>query len=151
MNITRAEDVSNEIKRRVALIRIQNDAETDIGRDIMMGRRKLPGDDRAPCAVIFEGGDDVKDQPGRLPIVKIQQTYVIDGFDRCDPDNPDVKGHAMIRDMKRVIFSDGGNFNGLVPAVRYVGRDIGPRADGVAIVQARVVIEVEFSEDLRNP
>ena len=150
-NFNTAAAVSAEIKRRLQGILLTNACETDIGRDIMLGRRKLPGDDRPPCIVVLEGGDDPRDQPGRLPSVLISQAYVIDGFDICDPDDPNTKGHAIIRDLKRAIFKGDATLGGAVKSVTYLGRDIGPRADGVALVQARILISVEYVEDLTNP
>lgn len=148
---TRAADVSTEIIRRLRTIRIVNGYETEIGRDVLAGRRKIPGDDQPPCLIVLEGGDDVRDQPGRIPLVLISQSYVLDGFDKCDPDNPNTKGHAIIRDIKRAIFKGDANLGGAVKSVSYLGRDIGPRPDGVALVQARVTISVEFVEDLTSP
>lgn len=144
-------EISNEIKTRLQTILIANGSETDIGRDVTMGRRKLPGDDRPPCLMVFEGADDVRDQPGRIPSVLLSQQYVIDAFDKCDPDNPNVAALAMIRDVKKAIFKDGGTFGGKVKSVNYLGRDIGPRPDGAALVQARIMISVSFVEDLTNP
>lgn len=143
--------VSAEIKTRLSTIRKGTYFETDIGRDVMMGRRKVPGDDQPPCIQVFEGDDDVRDQPGRMPSVLISQQYVIDGFDACDPDNPNDKAQAMIRDIKRAIFRDGTTWGGKVKSVSYLGRDIGPRPDGVALVQARVLISVEYVENLAEP
>lgn len=150
-NYTKAADVSAEIKRRLQTMRLTNGCETDIGRDVMLGRRKIPGDDQPPCVIVLEGGDDVRDQPGRIPTVLISQSYVIDGFDKCDPNNPNTKGHSIIRDIKRAIFAGDATLGGAVKSVTYIGRDIGPRPDGVALVQARVMISVEFVEDLTNP
>ena len=71
---TRAADVSTEILHRLRTIRIVNGYETEIGRDVMAGRRKIPGDDQPPCLIVLEGGDDVRDQPGRIPLVLISQS-----------------------------------------------------------------------------
>jgi hypothetical protein len=149
----RAEDVADEVARRISLIRTANGSETDIGRTVMRGRRRLPGDDEPPCAVIIEGNDELEDSAGRSQTarIKVRQTFMVDGFDRCDPDNPNVKAHAIIRDIKRALFAGDRNFGGRVFEVVYRGRDIGPRPDGVALVQARVMIEVAFAEDLANP
>jgi hypothetical protein len=150
-NYNTAADVSAEIHRRLQGITLANGCETDIGRDILLGRRKLPGDDRPPCIVVLEGTDDPKAQPGRIPTVLVSQSYVIDGYDQCDPDNPNTKGHAIIRDLKRAIFATDATLGGAVRSVNYLGRDIGPRADGVALVQARILISVEYVEDLMHP
>lgn len=150
-NYTKAADVSAEILRRLRTILLTNGCETDIGRDVMAGRRKIPGDDQPPCLIVLEGSDDPRDQPGRIPSVLISQSYVLDGFDQCDPDNPNNKAHAIIRDIKRAIFKGDTTLGGAVKSVTYLGRDIGPRPDGVALVQARVMLSVEYVEDLTNP
>lgn len=146
-----AGEVSAELHARLSKILIAQGAETDIGRDVMMGRRKIPGDDQPPCIQVLEGLDNVMDQPGRIPSCLIAQEYQIDAFIPCDPDNPNMEAHAAIRDIKRAIFEGGSNWGGKVRKVNYLGRDIGPRPDGAALVQARVMISVEYVEDLTNP
>lgn len=148
-------EVAAEIKTRLQGIRLTNGCETDIGAQVFMGRRKLPGEaDDVPCTIVTEADDRVDDSPGRrlTAQIKVRQEYVIDGFDVCDPNNPNDKGHAMIRDIKRAIFANSNRMlDGKVFSVDYMGRDIGPRPDGVALVQARVMIAVTFAEDLSNP
>lgn len=157
--------VSAEIKARLsAILLVEADPladppveagiyETNIGREVMMGRRKIPGDDQAAlgCVQVIEGGDLVQSQPGRIPLVLISQQYLIDAFDTCDPDNPNDKALAMIRDIKRAIFKDGVTWGDKVKEVEYISRDIGPRPDGIALVQVRVTIAVRYVEDLANP
>ncbi|MEP6587140.1 MAG: hypothetical protein ABJA84_00080 [Polaromonas sp.] len=149
--LTSAGSIAAELNTRLSGIRLANGCETDIGRTVLRGRRKMPGDDEPPCIVLFEGGDDTKDQPGRVPQVLISQAYLIDGFDKCDPDNPNDAAHAMIRDIKRALFADGTTLGKRVRACNYLGRDIGPRPDGAALVQARVMISVEYIETLATP
>lgn len=149
----KSSEVAAEIVARLSTITVANGYETDIGLSIKRGRRKLPIESEVPCSVLIEGNDNVDDASGRIQtaLVKVTQPYLIDGFDVCDPDNPNDKAHAMIRDIKRVLFKDGRTFGGKVVEVTYQGKDIGPRADGAAFVQARVAIEVSFAEDLANP
>lgn len=151
MIYTKAGDIAAEIAARLALIRTTGGFETDIGRDVKRGRRKIPADDAPPCVVMFEGDDDPKDRPGRIPLVLVQQAYVLDAYDQCDPDNPNDQAHKMIRDLKRAIFAGDATLGGKVSKVMYIGRDIGPRPDGAALVQARVMLVVEYVEDLTNP
>ena len=151
MTFFTAGEVSAEIRARLQTILITNGFETDIGRDVMMGRRKIPADDQPPCIQVAEGLDQVKDQPGRLPQVLIDQDYHVNAFGPCDPDQPNDAAHAMIRDIKRAIFSDGTSFGDQVKKVSYRGRDIGPRPDGAALVQVQVMISVEFVETLASP
>ena len=149
--ISTAGAAAAEVARRLETILLTNNCETDIGRKVMLGRRRLPGDDELPCILIAEDGDSVTDRPGRVPQVLVQQPYIIDAFDQCDPDNPNLKAHAMIRDIKRAIFADGTTLGGMVKACDYFGRDIGPRPDGAALVQARVMIRLTFVETLAEP
>jgi len=151
MTYNKAGDIAAEIHTRLSRIRTVNGFETEVGRDVKRGQRKIPGDDAPPCIIILEGDDTPTDRPGRIPLVLIQQSYVLDAFDKCDPDNPNDQAHRMIRDMKRAIFAGDATLGGTVSKVVYLGRDIGPRPDGVALVQARVMIGVEFVEDLTNP
>lgn len=145
-----AEDIALEISARMATITEANDYETNIGSTVYRGKRKVE-DDATPCSVLVEGADTVTDRPGKLPSAAISQAYVLGGYKACDPDNPNDAAHAMIRDLKKAMFRDGGNFGGKVRKVDYRGRDIGPRTDGVAIVFALIEIAVEYVEDLTNP
>lgn len=150
--LSKSEDVSDAIVGRLANISAANGYETEIGTNIMRGRRKLPADDEPPCIQFVEGGDDFEDSPSRAnPTIMVTQVYVIDAYDACDANNPNVRAHAMIRDIKKAIFGDGRNLGGAVREVRYLGKDIGPRPDGAGFVQARVSINVTFVEDLSNP
>lgn len=146
-----AAGVSALIEARIAGISIANGYETDVGLRKFLGKRAVD-DSEAPCSVLIEGADDPTDSPGRKPTVLMSQRYVLGGYDLCDPDNPNTKAHAMIRDFKRAIFKpEDATFGGKVKHVYYRGRDIGPRLDGKAIVFALIEIDVEYVEDLSNP
>ncbi len=145
-----AELIALEISNRLSAIRVANGCETDIGATVYRGKRKVE-DDAAPCAVLVEGTDTIVDRPGKLPTVTIDQSYVLGGYVACDADNPNDAAHALIRDLKKAMFSDGGNFGGKVRSVNYKGRDIGPRTDGVAIVFALIEITVSYVEVLGQP
>lgn len=148
--LTTAAQIAAEIKARLSAITINEGAETDIGSRIFMGRAKI-GDDELPCISVIEGQDDPTDQPGRLPAVVLNQLYVINAYLECDADNPNDAAHAAIRDIKRAIYKDGSTFGEKVSKVTYRGRDIGPRPDGAAVVQAQVMISIKYAETLANP
>lgn len=149
--ITRAEDVSAELNLRCASRTKLLGAETDIGVRVLRGRRKLD-DDMVPCTVIVEGLDTPKmSESSRRATSQTQQSYVLVGYHKCDPDHPNDVGHAIIRDLKRAVFSDGTTLGERVRNVSYRGKDIGPRGDGVGIVSASIEVMVEFVEDLANP
>jgi hypothetical protein len=149
--ITSAEDLGDLIAERLATRTVAAGAETNIGRKVYQGRRKID-DEQVPCSAIIEGLDDVTQADSdRTPKITCWQTYTLVAYDKCDPDHPNKKAHAMIRDMKRAIFGDGATLGGKVMRVEYAGRDIGPRKDGVDIVMATVTIKVHYTENLMTP
>lgn len=148
---TRAEDVSNALFERLQTIRKPNGFETDIGQRVYKGRRNVD-ESQVPCLILIEGADTPTDRPGRLPSVAITQTYVVAAYvNVANPDNPNDDAHKALRDIKRAVFKDNATLDGKVLRVKYAGRDIGPRADGVPVVFVTVDLEVEFVEDLTNP
>jgi hypothetical protein len=152
--LTRSEDIAELIAARMGTIQTTNGAETDAGRIVYRGRRKIE-DTQVPCSVLVEGEDQPGEQSGRLMNCRIDQRYVLVAYDVCDPDNPNTKAHALLRDLKRAVFTSGGqpdmNFDKRVLKVVYRGRDIGPRADGGNIVMAVIEIDVEYVESLATP
>lgn len=149
-----AESISDELATRLAACRTSLGAETDLGAQVFRGRRRID-DDMIPCAVIIEGDDVPSRERGPYASVKLGQRYVTLAYLPCDPDHPNVAAHAGIRDMKRALFSTGGKpderLGGKVLRMQYLGRDIGPRADGAAFVVAAIEVEVEYAESLAAP
>lgn len=152
MPLTRAEDVSDEIEARLKTILLTNGNETNIGQRVTMGRQKQPVDSDLPCIQVFEAADNTEAEPGKLALTKVRVVYVIDAFDTCDPDAPNRQAHKMLRDIKRVIFTrEKKDLDGKVIKVHYLTKDIAPRGDGENSIQARIVIKVDYVEDLSNP
>lgn len=147
--LNKASEVADELATRLATITKANGFETDIGLRVFRGRRNID-DKAAPCAILIEGNDMPKSRPGKLNTYEIEQDYVLGGYVQCDPDHPNDAAHALLRDVKKVVFADD-NLGRKVKRVNYKGRDIGPRTDGVAIVMAIIEISVEYVEDLTNP
>ena len=77
MNIVllrRAEDVSEEVVRRVLLCTQAQGAETNLGAALYRGRRQID-DEMIPCASVIEGDDEIVEQKG--PEVTVRQKYAI--------------------------------------------------------------------------
>ena len=133
---------------------VANGYETDMGARLFRGRRHVD-DEMIPCVAIHEGDDTVRDGPTRSGDVSLAQEYTIFGYLACDPDQPNTAAHALLRDMKRAVFRTAGvadaRWGGAVRKVTYVGRSIGPRADGAAFVLAAIRIQVEYVESLVQP
>ena len=148
-----AEAIGEEIARRLALCTQVAGAESNLGAKVYRGRRKVD-DTMIPCVSLIEA-DDKPTQKGTGTSVEVAQHYVMFAYVPCDPSDPNTAAHAAIRDMKRAIFRTGGHasatWDRAVVRVHYLGRDIGPRADGAAFVVAAIEVSVEFIEDLASP
>lgn len=147
---SKASEIAADLFARVQGITTTKGSETNIGTRVFRGRRNVD-ETQVPCVVVIEGNDTPRDRPGRLPAASITQRFVLAAYVPCDPDNPNDAAHAALRDIKRAIFKDGGSWGGKVSRVSYMGRDIGPRADGRPIVFVTVDIDVDYVEDLTNP
>lgn len=151
--LQRAEDIGIELAARLAACTVAQGAETDLGAKVYRGRRRVD-DDMIPCVALIESVD----RPSPVNVrtqAKIDQRYEVYAYLPCDPDNPNDAAHAALRDLKRAIFRTGGvpdaKLGGKVREVVYLGRDIGPRADGAKFVVAAIEVGVEYVEDLANP
>lgn len=146
----RAEEVGLAIGEALAGITIANGAETDIGTAVHYGRTHIE-DHEIPCVSIMEGNDAVEHN-ARAPQVKVSQRYGLVAYVRiAEGQTPNSAAHAAIRDMKRSIFAGDGTFGRRAISTRYIGRNIGPRADGADIVLALIEIDVTYAENLVEP
>lgn len=154
---TRARDIALHLTGLLSGISVANGYETDIGLRVYRGKRKID-DSHVPCAALIEGEDKPGGTQGAAS-QQITQSYVLGGYAECDPDHPNDRAHQIIADIKKAIFtvvdptraetiSGSTTLGGRVKSVTYMGRDIGPRADGVAIVFAVVHIDIVFVEQL---
>lgn len=152
--LNKASDIAEYLTELLEGITIAQGYNTDIGTTVYRGRRKID-DEMIPCAVIIEGDDKPGENTNREAI-KITQSYVLGGYVACDPDQPNDAAHLVIKDLKKAIFKGGMlpngsvNFDRRVQSVKYTGRDIGPRADGKAIVFAVIFIDIDYAETLAD-
>ena len=151
--INSADELSLFIADLLKGITVAQGYETDIGTRVFRGRLKHD-EDLIPYCTLVEGEDRVQDE-GADKVV-IRQEFAVGAYLKCDPDNPNDAAHKAIRDIKQKLFSQGpgparGRMGNRVKKVTYMGKDIGPRADGKAIVFAVVHLEVLYSENLVSP
>ena len=151
----KSDDIAKYLTEVLQSITLANGYPVEFPR-VYRGRLKHD-EDRVPYAVLIEGEDRVGGDPANLKDVAITQDFVLGAYVTCDADNPNDAAHVAIRAIKKAVFTSdlarkqqagarGGN--GRVKSLTYKGKDIGPRADGKAIVFAVVHIEVTFAEDL---
>lgn len=144
-----ASAIAQHMTEVLRTITTANGYYTDIGAQrVFRGRRKID-DNHVPCAVLVEGDDKVIGT-GVPPNLNISQSYVVGGYVKCDPDNPNDAAHLVIKDLKKAFFAKGNELAKRVRKVEYVGRDIGPRADGEAIVFAVVHIDIEYVDHMES-
>lgn len=148
-----SESVAAEAVRRLSLCTTAQGAETDLAREVYQGRRKI-SDDMIPCVTLIEAQDTVN-RERRGTLVNVAQRYVAFAYVACDPRHPNTAAHAALRDMKRAVFTTAGaadwNWQRKVIDVEYLGKDIGPRADGQAFVVVAMEFAVHFVEDVAAP
>lgn len=144
-------DLGKHIATLLTEIRVANGYETDVGQRVFRGKLKHD-EDLVPYCVVVEGEDRPTDGAGDE--IAVRQQYAVGAYLKCDPDNPNDAAHQAIRDIRRVIFARGttpgarARLGNRVKRVRYLGKDIGPRADGRDIVFAIVHFEVEYVDNL---
>lgn len=153
--MNRAEDIANEVKRRLARITVANGFETDCGAFISNGNRYIDVS-HAPCVVLVEGADHPNDQTPVSGLLVLTQDYVVATVLACDTDHPNLAAHMALRDLKRAIFTtDDGlpdtTWGRSVESVTYRGRDIQPRTDGKAFVSTIMEFSVKYAEKLYAP
>jgi hypothetical protein len=149
----RAEDIGLAIKARFETLLTTNSAETDIGRVVYLGRRHFD-DTMIPGIALIEDPDEPARQH-RADEYQIVQVFTAFAYVACDPSNPNVAAHKALRDMKKALWNTDGKpdatLGGKVRSLVYRGREIGPRADGVAHVVAAIQFAVQYVEILSTP
>jgi hypothetical protein len=149
------EQIGAIIKARIESCTVANGAETDLGVKVYRGRRSID-DTMMPCASLIEAEESPVQADGRRRAdVKVETRVSAHAFVPCDPNDPNLAAHAAIRDLKRALFSTNGQadttLGGAVEQLRYLGSDIGTRADGAAFVTAIVDVAVTHFENLASP
>lgn len=148
-----SESIALEAVRRLALCTVAQGAETDLGAQVFQGRRKV-SEDMIPCVALIEAQDTVA-RERRGTLVSVSQRYIAFAYVPCDPSHPNTAAHAALRDMKRAVFTTAAvpdwNWQRQVLDVEYLGKDIGPRADGQAFVVVALEFAVHFTEDVARP
>lgn len=145
--------VAAEVKRRLETITLALGAETDVGRKVYQGKRTI---DKTllPCCTMIEG-DDVPARQNARTDYQVTQHFAVLAYLECDPDAPNAAAHAAIRSIKRALWTTDGKpdyrWGETVKTVEYLGKQIGPRADGEKFVLAIVEFSVDFVENIATP
>lgn len=150
---SKAAAIAAAVAARLSTITRVNGYHTDAGLYIWRGRTALDADE-LPSITLFELEDLVEEQritSASEPVAidtNLLLPFVIEASTHCDPDHPNVAGHALIADIKRAIFSGDLSWGSLASHTRYTGRTLGPREGGADIVTVTVQIRIGYTEDL---
>lgn len=144
------EAVSDTLEARIAQITVANGYETDIGLNVLVGKRKLAADDEIPCANIIDFAQNPKDlTKGAATDAYVEQRFLVVGTAACeDKDRPNATGHKILRDIKKAIWKDGTTWGGLVGQIKFTGSDMGMRPEGGDFMQGAVSLTVSYVERL---
>jgi hypothetical protein len=153
---SKAARITAAIAARLAAIRVANGYLTDAGQYVWHGRQAIDPN-TLPSTTLHEDEDLVErqrtgDQSSPATIdAGVLLPYIIEATDHCDPDNPNLTGHALVADIKRAIFADDLTWGGLAQKTLYTGRTLGPRPDGASMVTVTVRIQIAMAENLAQP
>lgn len=148
--LNKGSEIAEYLTEVLSQITRANGYHTDIGQRVLRGRRKID-DSYLPCVVIIEGEDKTTGEADSRMEIAVDQDYVFGGYAHCDPDNPNDVGHLIVKDIKKALWNravHSGNLGRRVRTFKYMGKDIGPRADGEPMVFAVVHAQARFAEAL---
>lgn len=128
------------LKVALETVTVAQGAETDLGVVVHRGRRSIDPE-QMPCCVLVEGGAEPQERRGGRNGAQyvMRAEYAAHAYVPCDPDNPNVAGHAAIRDLLKALFRDT-TLGGRLTDLSFVATDILPHVHG----QAFVLVIVEF-------
>lgn len=155
--MSKADTIAAAVAARLAGITKANGYATDLGLYVSRGSLAVDAD-KLPACTLIEQEDQVESQriidrkSGADPIdCHILMPFTIEATSLCDPDKPNIAGHALVADIKRAIFGGDLTWGGLASHTKYLGRTLGPRPEGANLVTATVQIRIGCNEDLANP
>lgn len=140
-----ADDIATTLVAKLMTIRTANGYATECGSQVFQGRRAISVE-QTPCVVIHEGDEKIDD--GTRRTFKNATDYVLEGFATCDADNPNVAARAIVKDIKRAVFTGDITFGSGVVRLEYLGRFIGENPAGTNYVSARVGIRVTYADHM---
>lgn len=145
------EAIGAALKTRLLTCTVAQGAETNLGAGVHRGRRHIDTE-AIPCSVLVEGASEpVERRRGRNgDQYVVAAPYAVHAYVPCDPDNPNIAGHAAMRDVLRALFRDP-SLGGLLTDLEFVGTDILPHVEGQAFVLAVVEFRASLHMVLSSP
>jgi len=143
--MSKANTIAAALAARLKLIRKAAGYHTNAGAVVYRGKQQLP-EDIADCITLFEGEEDAQQPKGEPYTVIAVQHFYAEGQTQCDPDNPDLAGHALVEDLLRALFTGDAKLDGLLSGpLTYTGRVIQPRLDGQNLVIVQIKLDATYT------
>lgn len=149
--MSKASELAAHLASLAANVLAANGYATDIGLRVFRGRMSLNRED-LPCVVLVEGDETVIDQKNAK--VNVDTTFVLEGHDVCDPEQPNDKGHLIVADLKKAVFGADLTLGGRLRSkdeIKYLGKAIGQRPEGGDVIAASISFSIAQVEDLSSP
>lgn len=149
--ISKADAIAGLLVQRMKQIRVVNGFNTDAGMTVYRGRIALD-ESKFPCVTLFEDEEFVLEQKNHDISCVVSAPFVTEGHCLCDPDNPNVAGHALVADIQKALFKDDVRLGELlIQPLMYAGRVINGRPDGQNFVTVQVKFSARFVFQPGNP
>lgn len=148
---TKAQQIEDAIVERLQAINF-NGYNSNAGLYVYRGRTSFTESDDFPLLTVVLGDSTYYDPDGNL--LQATMPVSIGGVTDCDPNNPNLKGHWLLEDIKRAVLLDsdeGPPLGGLAITVKPTGFAIGTREYGSRYVDAWLDLEVKFAELYGDP
>lgn len=147
---SRRKNIITEIQTALSEITTTNGYYTDAGNYVYLDISEIDENSTFPAININESMD-TNSANFHSTWLSLALPVSIEGYNTCLPSTANEKGHELIADIKKAIFShtkdDPANFE----KITYQGADIAQRENGTGLVAVNVNITIHYKENLNDP
>lgn len=149
--MTKRERIINEIKTTLETILTANGYVTEAGKNVFVDRSNFDEGETKPFINIDESDDSILEQSGTNTGAKFRLSLPIsiEAFNSCQPLAPSSKGHELIGDIKKCLFSQEWTTD--IIEIQYQNSTIAQHESGSGLVSISVNAEVIYVETIGNP
>jgi hypothetical protein len=149
--MTKRETIIQSIKTRLETILTGNGYATNAGQNVYIDRTAFDDNETKPFINIDENEDTLIEESYHSPGAKLKLSLPIsiEAFNSCNPLSPSSKGHELIGDIKKCLWSV--KWSDPVVKFQYQGSTIAQHESGSGLVSVSVNAEIIYVETIGNP
>jgi hypothetical protein len=149
--MTRRETIIQEIKTRLQTILVSNGYITNAGQNVFIDRSAFDERETKPFINIDENEDSLIEESYHVPGAKLKLSLPIsiEAFNSCNPLNPSSKGHELLGDIKKCLWSNSWSSN--IAKFQYQNSTIQQHENGSGLVSVSVNAEIIYVETIGDP